>query len=505
MKRAVIIGGGFGGLCTGALLARMGMQVTVLEKNNSIGGGLQSFSRKGIYFETGMHILAGLGEGQTVYRIFNFIGIMNRLNIKQCDEDCMDEITYLAEGITYRIPQGKDAFYRALSSYFPHEREGINAYIKACYQLADEVNIFYLRPTDSFYVLHSEQFMQPADEFIGSFVTDKRLRDILAYMNPMYGGVSGHTPAYIHAIINVLYIDGQYHFVGRSQHLAEELERVIVEHGGQVLTKKNVSVIETLNREIKWVKTTDGSLYQGDYYISAIHPQLLPGLMGDSGFPKAYAKRLMSAPNTYSAFILYITFKEKSFPYINHTCYMQDDYGSVWELGKYDAKNWPRGMMYITPPRDGQDEWAERMTINCIMPWKEVEKWTNTCVGHRGVAYEIWKKEQIGRILDKMECLYSDFRSKIKDCYAASPLTIRDYYGNPQGTLYGFQKDCKDSAQTMFMPVTKIRNLLLTGQCLNLHGICGVPLTAINTAEAIFGTNTVVNAINAHYLQSKSL
>ena len=37
MKSAIIIGGGFGGLTTGALLAREGMDVTVIEKNHHIG------------------------------------------------------------------------------------------------------------------------------------------------------------------------------------------------------------------------------------------------------------------------------------------------------------------------------------------------------------------------------------------------------------------------------------------------------------------------------------
>ena len=35
----------------------------------------------------------------------------------------------------------------------------------------------------------------------------------------------------------------------------------------------------------------------------------------------------------------------------------------------------------------------------------------------------------------------------------------------------------------------KIEKLLLTGQNNNLHGFCGVPLTAINTCEAILGIN----------------
>ena len=43
-----------------------------------------------------------------------------------------------------------------------------------------------------------------------------------------------------------------------------------------------------------------------------------------------------------------------------------------------------------------------------------------------------------------------------------------------------------------------MNNLFLTGQNVILHGICGVPLTAINTAEAILGKNMIINAIRNH-------
>ena len=44
MKQSVvIIGAGLGGLFTGAILAKEGFGVTVLEKNSTIGGGLQTF------------------------------------------------------------------------------------------------------------------------------------------------------------------------------------------------------------------------------------------------------------------------------------------------------------------------------------------------------------------------------------------------------------------------------------------------------------------------------
>ena len=50
------------------------------------------------------------------------------------------------------------------------------------------------------------------------------------------------------------------------------------------------------------------------------------------------------------------------------------------------------------------------------------------------------------------------------------------------------------------LPVaTKVRNLLLTGQNINLHGICGVPLTAIETVESIVGRGSIVKKINEEY------
>ena len=43
---------------------------------------------------------------------------------------------------------------------------------------------------------------------------------------------------------------------------------------------------------------------------------------------------------------------------------------------------------------------------------------------------------------------------------------------------------------------TKVSNLFLTGQYVNLHGFCGVPLTAVMTSEAILGDGVVLDKIN---------
>lgn len=51
----VIIGGGFGGLSTGALLARKGVNVLLLEKNEVLGGRAKSVGKEGFIVDNGPH------------------------------------------------------------------------------------------------------------------------------------------------------------------------------------------------------------------------------------------------------------------------------------------------------------------------------------------------------------------------------------------------------------------------------------------------------------------
>lgn len=494
----IIIGGGMGGLFTGALLARNGYRVTVLEKNTTIGGGLQTFLRDGERFETGMHMLGGMRQGASIFRICHYLGIMDRLKLRETDPDCMDSLLYLSENEHYAIPCGREAFINYFVERFPREATSIRRYIDALYRLSTEVGMFYLREEDRSIFAHSEAFLQPADEFIAHYIQDPRLRDILSYMNPMYGGVAHHTPAYIHALVNVLYINGEDRFVEGSSQLAEALADVIRNHQGQVLTKAPVRTLVCEDRTIRYAETSNGERYTADHYISAIHPCSLLRCLEPSALPRAYRQRLEEIPNSYSAFTVYLKLKPDSFPYLNHTGYCQTAHGMSWQLGCYDDQ-WPRGLMYMTPPVSAQGPFSRKMIITSPMPFEAVRAWEDTRTGRRGAAYETWKQQQAERILDRMEQIFPGFRKKIESLYTSSPLTIRDYYGVKEGSMYGFRKDAQNIALSQVPIVTKIRNLLLTGQNINLHGICGVPLTAVNTAEVLMGTHVLIRKINEKY------
>jgi len=134
--------------------------------------------------------------------------------------------------------------------------------------------------------------------------------------------------------------------------------------------------------------------------------------------------------------------------------------------------------------------------LTAPMPFEMVKEWENSTTGCRGEDYERWKTERAEELLTLIEEMHPGFRKTIDKIVTSSPLTIRDYYGVKDGSISGFSKDCNQIALSQVPVVTKIRNLLLTGQNNNLHGFCGVPLTAISTCEALLGPNYIINRIN---------
>jgi Phytoene dehydrogenase and related proteins len=152
--------------------------------------------------------------------------------------------------------------------------------------------------------------------------------------------------------------------------------------------------------------------------------------------------------------------------------------------------------MYLTPPKQNQSEYASHITVNCVIDYTAVEKWKETKVGNRGEEYKKWKAENIEKVITKLELLYPNIRELIEYVFGATPLTIRDYYGVKNGALYGVSKDCRNIMFSQIPINTKVKNLYLTGQNINLHGICGVPLTAVQTAETINGKDSILKKIN---------
>lgn len=86
-QTAIIIGSGIGGMSMAIILAKLGFDVTVIEKNRHPGGMLRSYVRKGVHCNVGLHYLGALDRGQVLRRCFDYLGITHRLPLQRMGGD----------------------------------------------------------------------------------------------------------------------------------------------------------------------------------------------------------------------------------------------------------------------------------------------------------------------------------------------------------------------------------------------------------------------------------
>jgi len=173
----------------------------------------------------------------------------------------------------------------------------------------------------------------------------------------------------------------------------------------------------------------------------------------------------------------------------------------VWNNIHYTTDQWPLGYMVSMNAKRGQEEWAETMTVFTYMRYEEVEKWAHTHntvaeTGERGTEYEQFKQEKTEIMLTELEKKFPGLRQHIQATYVSTPLTYRDYIGSETGAMYGFVKDANYPMKNYLPPRTKIKNLLLTGQSVNMHGILGVTISAVLTCAELLGKSNLLAKIN---------
>ena len=116
-----IIGSGLGGLQCAYILSREGYKVCVVEKNRIMGGCLQTFIRSGSVFDTGMHYIGGMDEGNMLHKYFSYFGLTQKLKLKRMDEDGYDIIRYRDK--EYKFAMGYERFLESMVNQFPNERK----------------------------------------------------------------------------------------------------------------------------------------------------------------------------------------------------------------------------------------------------------------------------------------------------------------------------------------------------------------------------------------------
>jgi all-trans-retinol 13,14-reductase len=136
---AIVIGSGLGGLTAGALCARGGMRVLVLERNDAFGGAATIYRHNGLFIEAALHEIDGFDEEDPKLPLIRSLGLDRDLEF--IDVGDLYEVRGSLLGEPFMLPHGLDAALAAATARFPQHKAALAEYFRRLAALRGAVSL----------------------------------------------------------------------------------------------------------------------------------------------------------------------------------------------------------------------------------------------------------------------------------------------------------------------------------------------------------------------------
>jgi len=291
-KRVVIIGGGFAGLAAGVRLSERGHEVVLLERRNHLGGRAYSFidQKTGDVVDNGQHLFMGCYHRTIAF--LETIGRLDRLRFQDRPRvDFLDR-----EGFSSFDCPPLPAPLNVLAGLLKMKGLG----------LGDK-----LRTVNLGRAIKGNGKVSPGaitvDQWLDELGQSPRIKE--RFWNPMVVATLNQSPDIASA--RMLKVVLQQAFGGNSKSARIGISRVglsdlytdgasdyIKVRGGDVQTGAQVRRFVIEQGIVVAVELKDGQRIEGDYFISAVPPEALSGILPDELRDQEFASllRLGSSP-----------------------------------------------------------------------------------------------------------------------------------------------------------------------------------------------------------------
>ena len=477
MKSVIIIGSGFAGLSSATFLAKAGYDVTVLEKNDSLGGRARVWETEGFKFDMGpsWYWMPDVFEryfesfGYDVSDLYELVRLDPSYRVVFGPNDHEDQSANMAEleAMFDRLDPGSSKRLRKFLAEAAYKYEvGIKDLVhKPSRSLLEFADFRILKG------LFQLDLLKDMRKHVAEVSTHPKLKAIMEFPVLFLGALPQNTPA-LYSLMN--YADmsmGTWYPRGGMHKIIEAMVKVAKEQGVKFRTKAEVKGFKYSGNKIVGVLTKTGG-FSADIVVAGADYHHIDQEVSDEGrreYSKNYWDKRKMAP---SSLLYYLGIKGEVPNVLHHNLFFDhelDQHAS--EL--YTHPQWPtKPLFYASAPtktdRSIAPEGCENMFL--LMP---------TAPGLAGDSEEV-REKYYNIMMDRLEQFTgSSIRDRVvvKRSFAYSD--FKSEYNSFKGNAYGLANTLDQTAILKpRLKSKKISNLYFSGQ-LTTPGP-GVPPTLIS-------------------------
>lgn len=355
MNKVSVIGSGFAGLSTAAVLAKDGFDVTVFEKNSLPGGRARKFESNGFVFDMGP---SWYWMPDVFEKYFNLFGKTTSDYYTLTRLDPSYRIVY-AKDDYIDIPAGVEALCKLFDQLEPGSSKHLLQFLKEGeYKYEIGINNLVYKPglsltefvdADLFKGLFKLHVFQSISAYVRKFFKEPRIIQLLEFPVLFLGATAQNTPA-LYSLMN--YADmslGTWYPQGGMYKIVEAMVAVAESQGVKFKYNSPVEQVVMNGVKAKGLRVNQ-SFHPSDYIVAGadyhhVEQNLLPA--SHRRYSSGYWEKRVMAP---SSLIFYLGLNKKLKNLLHHTLFFDQDFTKhAHEI--YEQPQWPSApQFYVSCP-----------------------------------------------------------------------------------------------------------------------------------------------------------
>ena len=355
MKHITIIGGGLSGLSASCYLAKRGYGVTIVEKNEDLGGRLGYIKEDGFTFDLGPSWYWMPDVFESFFNDFDK-KVSDYYKLERLDPSYKFFLPNSSIGVPANIDELYDVFdniedgsSNKLKEFLDQARRKYEISMHGFINLPNISAKEYFSLSIIKYIF-SLDLLKSLRKHIASFFSSKTLRDMLEFPSMFLGGSPKNTPA-LYSLMNYAdIVQGTWYPMGGMYKVTSAFTQLSKELGVKHITNEEIVEFNIKSGYLESIRSSNNNTYSSDYFICCSeYPHVQMNLVDDRhrSYEASYWNSRNVAP---SALIFYLGVSERIKEFEHHNLFFDADFDNHLN-DIFNNDKWPSDpLFYVCCP-----------------------------------------------------------------------------------------------------------------------------------------------------------